>query len=76
MPARRVDQHLPLSDPSWAERSRPVLAFIEKPRTWQDLRRSRIGKMGFLRNALAWLEASGEAESLFQDGTVYWVKKR
>lgn len=76
MPAKRVDQHPPLSDPSWAERSRPLLVFIEKPRTWKDLKRSQIGKMGFLRNCLAWLEASGEAESLFREGMVYWVRKR
>lgn len=68
----KVDSVPSVLDPFWAEFCRPLLILLlEKDREWHELRAWRRQKKingFFLRNALAWLEEQGYAETYLPPG--------
>ncbi len=63
----------PVSDPSWAGKTRKLLEFLGKPRSWKQLEGwSKRGAL--LRQSLAWLEDNREAGTFVREGVLYWVE--
>ena len=62
-------------DPFWKKRSEALLAFIAKPRDWDELRawsRAQSYLDMEMRNCLAWLALQNLAEAVKDDGKK-WV---
>lgn len=66
----------PGEDPSWAQTTKPVLAFLQRPRSWKELRAHRQElRMGqnLYNNCLAWLENNGKAYSYQAKSGIRWA---
>lgn len=65
-----------MNDPWWATKSKPVLAFLDRPRSWIELdahmRKLRMSQNVF-NNCLAWLEDQKLAYSYQTDRGVFWM---
>jgi hypothetical protein len=62
------------TDKRWFIWTRPLKAFIMRPRTWEELKKwAYINNLGgsTIRQLLAWLEMNHEADS-FQMGWLAW----
>lgn len=68
-----------MRDPVWVEWSEPILAYLDEPRTWKELKLWRVsrGVSGHrFRNCLAWLEDAGLAQSEGSGKDVRWVGRK
>lgn len=60
----------------WRRWSKPLLALLQQPRTWEDIEAWRLQEGpddALLKNCLAWLDNEGLVMPSLKDGKVVWV---
>jgi uncharacterized protein YjeT (DUF2065 family) len=68
------DKSPPVSDPRWAEWSKPLLEYLAAPHTWKEMRASVRMPEDKLRNCLIWLEIYGLVVDYEIEGVATWIK--
>lgn len=75
----KEEEYPPLSDKRWARWSRPLLAYLARPRRWPAMSAWASGlkvNETQLRQLAAYLEESDEAESVNHWGRTVWRQRK